>query len=242
MARTIHHRHQARCQHLSRIGDMRGGAVGLLVLKRPCSCGSGRAARGCCGLLSHVSQRDAAVAYLARQARHARDLIGPFSPAAMTTLRAEAATLPARCGVFTDSLLVAREPVGSDVRKVARALERSRSGQLGSRHVLAALESADSPMARVAVAKALITMREAGVIDEYLPAAAFLELATATSPIAEAALLAAGRSIAGLDLPTAEVPAVGGEDRRPVRAAGRARMLAGRAGPATRHGLADGRA
>ena len=39
------------------------------------------------------------------------------------------------------------------------------------------------------VAKALITMREAGVIDEYLPAAAFLELATETSPIAEAALL-----------------------------------------------------
>jgi len=180
--------------------------VGLLVLERPCSCGSGRRARNCCGLLRRVSQHDAARAYLARQARHARDLIGPFSPVAMTTLRAEAATLPARCDVFTNALLISREPVGSELRKVARALERSRSGHLGSRHVLAALEGADSPMARVAVAKALIVMREGGFIDEYLTAAALLELALVDSPITEAALLAAGRSIAGLDVPSIQTP------------------------------------
>ena len=217
--------------------------MGLLILKRPCSCGSGRDARNCCGLFRLVSQRDAASAYLSRQARHARDLIGPFSPAATTTLRAEAATLPARCEVFTDALLASREPVGSEVRKVALALERSRSGQLGSRHVLAALESADSPMARVAVAKALITMREAGYIDEYLAAAALLELAEVASPITEAALLAAGRSIAGLDLPLAE-PHAGanlGRVGRP-RATGRAPTLAGRAGSGHRQGLAGGRA
>jgi len=167
----------------------------------------------------------------------------------MTTMWAEAVTLPARCDLFTDTLLVSREPVGSEVRKLARALERSRSGQLGSRQVLAALESADSPMARVAVAKALVIMREAGHIDEYLAAAAFLELAAVASPITEAALLAAGRSVAGLDLPPAEAPApdrsgtaAGGGDWRREPGGGRTRTLAGRAVPAHRHGVAGGRA
>jgi hypothetical protein len=101
------------------------------------------------------------------------------------------------------------------------------------------------------VAKGLITMREGGYIDEYLAAAALLELGEVASPIAEAALLAAGRSIAGLDRPPAEPHAEphadphAGATLEPMgrpRATGRAPTLAGRAGTGNRQRLAGGRA
>jgi hypothetical protein len=168
-----------------------------VVRARPCRCGSGRPAPSCCGRFRRVSERTAATGYLARQARHARDVIGPFSTGALAALQAEAASLPSRCDLVTAALVAAREPVLSDIRHVARALEREatgrRVGALG-----AAVHRADTPMARVAVAKAFVSLREAGTVDEHLAAAALIEFSGARSPITEAALLQAASAMVGL--------------------------------------------
>ena len=164
---------------------------------RPCRCGSGRSASSCCGRFRRVSDSAAASGYLARQARQARDVVGPFSTAALATLQAEAASLPARCDLVTAALVAARKPVLADIRQVARAIEREatgrRTGALG-----AALRQADTPMARVAVAKAFVSLREAGMVDEHVVAAALIELTGPRSPIVEAALLQAGSALCGV--------------------------------------------
>jgi hypothetical protein len=186
--------------------------VGKLVRTRPCPCGSGRPARGCCGRFRRVSDRQAAVAFLARQARQARDLIGPFSPTGLMALQTEAASLPARCEQVTTALLVARDPVVPDIRRVARALVLD-DGRVG-----AAVRRADSPMARVAVAKGFVALRESGLVDEHLAAAAIIDLVSARSVVAEAALLHAGAAEAGIRMAPSPQPsrAAASPDRVPA--------------------------
>jgi len=180
--------------------------VGVLVRKRPCPCGSGRLARDCCGRFRRLSEMEMSVAFLGRQSRQARDLIGPFSPVALEALRAEAATLPAQCTAFTAALLAAPDPVPADVRKLARAVElAARGAPDADPRLRAALHRADSPVARVAVARALIALREGGLVDEHLAAAALVALPGGRSTLAEAALLQAGTSVAGVAGPTSEV-------------------------------------
>jgi hypothetical protein len=114
--------------------------------------------------------------------------VGPFSAVGLASLQAEAAELAHRCPQFTEALLGSREPVASDLRRVARALER---GPAFEPLVRRALQHADTPMARVAVARALLLVRESGLADEHVVAAAMLELAAGPSPVTEIALRAA---------------------------------------------------
>jgi hypothetical protein len=166
---------------------------------RPCSCGSGRPSHRCCGRFRRVGDRDAATAYLARQARPARDLIGPFSATGLAAIQAEAAAVAGSRPEFVDALLAARDPVATDVRRVGRAAaERSSEGR-----VAAAVRRADTPMARAALARAWLALREAGGVDEHLTAAAMLDLIAVRSGVVEAAVLQAGRSTAA---PTAALP------------------------------------
>ena len=168
--------------------------MGLLVRKRSCPCGSGRPRHGCCGWFRRVDVARVAAVYLTRQARLARDLVGPFSPAALTSLQAEAAELASRCPQFSRALLSSRDPVPSDVRRVARAIE---GGAGAGPSVRDALRRADTPLARVAVARALVTVREAGLADEHVVAAAVLELGSGPSPITETAVCAAAAELTG---------------------------------------------
>jgi hypothetical protein len=167
----------------------------MLVLKRPCPCGSGRTARDCCGRFRRLSPSQVADAYLHRQARQARDLVGPFAPTALAALQAEAATLPARCDLFADALLAT---VGSDVRRLSRDALHTPEADIDA-VALSALHrravQADTPVARVAIAKAIVALREAGSIDEHLAAAALVELSGARSPLTEAALVEAAISV-----------------------------------------------
>lgn len=172
--------------------------MGKLVHKRPCPCGTGRPARDCCGRFRRLSDAEIARSYLSRQARQARDLIGPFSPQALHALQTEAATLPARHDAFTDALLAAPDTVSGEVRRMARALQRrSEAGDEIAPPRLSATR-ADTPMARVAIAKALLALREEGVVDEHLVAAAVIELAGGPSPLAGAALVQAAGVVAGI--------------------------------------------
>lgn len=133
--------------------------------RRTCPCGSGRLARDCCGRFRRLSASEVALAYLGRQIRDARELLIPFSPTAVAALREEAATLPARCDLFTDALRAAPERVIRQVRG-----------------------HADTPVVRAAVARAVIALREAGTVDEHLAAAALIDLTQAHSAVCEAAM------------------------------------------------------
>ncbi len=166
--------------------------MGLAVVKRACSCGSGLPRRVCCGWF-RVDEGRAAATYLSRQVRPARDLVGPFSAVGLASLQAEAADLARRCPQFTEALLGSREPVASDLRRVARALER---GPAFEPLVRRALQGADTPMARVAIARALLLAKEAGLADEHVVAAGMLELAAGPSPITEIALRTAAAGLA----------------------------------------------
>jgi hypothetical protein len=130
----------------------------MLVRNRPCACGSGRLARDCCGRFRRLSSTEIAAAYLGRQARQAREVLGPFSASAVATLQAEAATLPDRCDVFEIAL--------------------------GAAHIH---RVDDTPAVRVALAKAVLALRESGTIDEHLAAAAILDLTGARSQLCDAA-------------------------------------------------------
>ena len=159
---------------------------------RACACGSGRRRSHCCGWFRRVDEGRAATAYLLRQARPARDLVGPFAPPALASLQAEAAALTTRCPQFAEALLTSRDPVASDVRRVARAFEQGPGAETALR---AALRRADTPMARVAIARALLVVREAGLADEHVVAAAMLELAGGPSLITELALRTAAAGL-----------------------------------------------
>jgi len=120
--------------------------------------------------------------------------VGPFSTAALVSLQAEAADLATQCPQFAEALLGSRDPVAADVRRVARAIEQGPAAEAALR---GALRRADTPMARVAVARALLVVREAGLADEHVVAAAMLELAAgpSPSPITELALHAAAAGL-----------------------------------------------
>lgn len=169
--------------------------MGKLLRSRPCSCGSGRPARSCCGRFRRVSERDAAIAHVRRQSRRGWETVSPFSSEAIAALQDEAAALPARSETFSAALSTGRDPVGSDVRRLGRALQRAGSPDHPAVH--AALRRADTPVARAAVAKAIAALRESGEVDEYLAGAALFDLSGYRSRITDAALLAAAATVSG---------------------------------------------
>lgn len=180
--------------------------MGVLVRRRSCPCGTGRPARDCCGRFRRLSDAEIARSYLSRQARAARDLIGPFSPAALVAIQAEAAALPARLPqIFDAALLSAHVSVANDVRRLARVIQRAEVAGAATSGVQAS--RADSPIARAAVAKAMVALREAGSVDEHVTAASLIELSGGYSALMEAALLQAARDLATAGLRADPAPA-----------------------------------
>jgi hypothetical protein len=162
--------------------------VRRLVRTRPCPCGSGRAARDCCGRFKRVRDVDVARAYLHRQARAARELLAPFSPGGLDGLRHELATLPSRYRLVADAL---RGPATPEVSRLAAAAAR-RAGDVDA-FVTAMVAHIDTPLARAALAKAVVAERAQADLDEHLAAAALVDLDNPRSELLLAATLAAVR-------------------------------------------------
>jgi len=158
--------------------------MGWLVHPRPCPCGSGRIARDCCGRFTRLSEADVARAYLHRQARPARDLVAPFSPGGFDGLRRELVGLP------EGQPTVAAALSGRAADEVARLVNAAarRDDESGRSLIRAVVGQADLPLARVALAKAVIALREDRAIDEHLAAAAILDLDGPKSELLAAAL------------------------------------------------------
>jgi hypothetical protein len=163
--------------------------MGWLVRPRPCPCGSGRLARDCCGRFARPSEADVGRAYLRRQARAARELLAPFSPAGFDGLRRELAGLP--WSEETIAAALSGRAAAEVSRLVGAAAKRDEqsSGAL----IRAVVGQAGLPIARVALAKAVIALRQEGALDEHLAAAAILDLDGPKSELLAAALLHAAR-------------------------------------------------
>ncbi|HWW53282.1 MAG TPA: SEC-C domain-containing protein, partial [Acidimicrobiales bacterium] len=125
--------------------------MGWLVRTRPCPCGSGRAARDCCGRFKRLSEPDAGRAYVHRQARSARELLAPFSPSGMDGLRRELSLLPGTQALVSGAL---GGRVAGEVSRLVEAAAR-RDEPAGDRLISSVVASVGLPMARVALAKAV---------------------------------------------------------------------------------------
>ena len=158
--------------------------MGWLVHPRPCPCGSGRVARDCCGRFTRLSEADVARAHLHRLARPARDLVAPFSPGGFDGLRRELAGLPGRQPKVAAAL---SGRAGDEVARLVNAAA-SRDEESGRSLIRAVVGQAQLPLARVALAKAIIALREDRTVDEHLAAAAILDLDGPKSELLAAAL------------------------------------------------------
>jgi hypothetical protein len=158
--------------------------MGWLVRPRPCPCGSGRVARDCCGRFRRLSEADVARAHVHRQARAARELLYPFSAGGMEGLRHELSSLPAAQDRVGSAL---QGRAATEVAKLVSAAAR-RDQPAGEALIGAVTARAGLQLARVALAKAVMALREDGEIDEHLTAAAIVDLDGPASVLLAAAV------------------------------------------------------
>lgn len=156
----------------------------MRLRNRPCGCGSGRTARECCGRFHRPSDTDAARAHLRRQARIARELLAPFPPSGLAGLRREVAGLAHVHRALSTATL--RCP---DTSKLVAACVRN--GRSPAELLRRALSRSDLALPRVALAKAVMALREEGAVDDYLAAAALVDLDAASSELLAASIAVA---------------------------------------------------
>jgi hypothetical protein len=111
-------------------------------------------------------------AHLHRQARAARDLLAPFSPSGIEGLRREVSELPRRHAELPAGLWSSPAP---EVARLLSAATRRRGHEVSS-FLTSVLTYADLPLARVAVARGVLALREREAIDEHIAAAALVDL------------------------------------------------------------------
>jgi len=159
-----------------------------------CTCGSGRLARDCCGRFHRISDEDAARAHVRRHAQVVRDLLTPFSAAGLEGLRREMLALPQTHGELSAAVTDAPD----SARLIAAAGQRP---AYISASVGAALVRTDLALARVALTKAIVRLREAGTIDDYVAAAALVDLDSSPSGLLTTAVEQAAMSAGRRDAP-----------------------------------------
>jgi SEC-C motif len=156
---------------------------------QPCPCGSGVKAKRCCGLRRGPSESDLARAFLVEQRRASspalREAINDVDD--LVELYKAVAELPG-----LDLSCQLRLP-----RLLTPELERLRSaiadddGDEFELALPAALAQVDRPLVRADLARAVLTLRDAGRISEKVAAAALLDLDSDADALVREALIAA---------------------------------------------------
>lgn len=160
----------------------------------PCPCGSGRKAKRCCGVPSGPGEESLGRAYLAEQARAALPTLLRMSELETKRLLRELADLPA-----LDLSLVVRLPdlLTPELGRLLDAV--AGDGELAVDDALdEALAEVDTIRARVALARAVIGLRDAGRIEARLAAIALVDLERTQmvlgASLLEAAAIATGQA------------------------------------------------
>ena len=141
----------------------------------PCSCGSGRKAKRCCGIRRGPSESDLARAWLDVEARtHARALIR-LEEDDLEDVLDEVVDLP--CRDMSMQLPLPRL-LPPELESLRAAVAAEDLDDLAAT-LPPAVARVDSPSARQALARAVLACRDAGRVDAVVASAAVVELATA---------------------------------------------------------------
>lgn len=137
-----------------------------------CGCGSGRKAKRCCGVRRGPSEADLARAFLAGQVGPAARMLRGCSDDELLDLQAEMLELPT---VDTSLQLPLPRLLTPDVERLLVAIEEGDLDDIDDA-LPAVLARVDTPVARAALARNVLALREHGRIDPRVAAAALIEL------------------------------------------------------------------
>lgn len=149
----------------------------------PCSCGSGRKAKRCCGIERGPSEESQAQAFLAHSSEAAAAQLRGRSDRELLDLFEELWELPCIDLSLQIELPKLLSPV---LHRLCEAVEEDDPDLLD-----AATRSIDGPIERARLARAVLSLAEAGTIDGKLAAAALLDLGSGSRHLMHAALLEA---------------------------------------------------
>lgn len=159
----------------------------------PCPCGSGRKAKRCCGVPRGLAENELARAFVAVEAHAAAPLLAGLYADELEVLWEQMLELPARDlslhfplpKLVTPRLQRLIEPIQDDDSDEAEE----------SLHD--ALEGLDTPVARAVLARAVISLGDAGLLGPRLAAVAILDLASRSQALVRASLVEAAAVAAG---------------------------------------------
>ena len=137
-----------------------------------CTCGSGRKAKRCCGVPRGPSEADLARAFLAGQARSAARVLRRCADDEWDELEAEMMELPT---IDTSLQLPLPRLLTPDVDRLLRAIEDDDLDEIDDA-LVPVLGRMDTPLARAALARAVVAQRDLGRIDPEVAAVALIEL------------------------------------------------------------------
>jgi hypothetical protein len=152
---------------------------------QPCSCGSGRKAKRCCGVERGPSPESLARAFLSHAARDRAKLVSSLSDDEFEALLDDLWGLPC-----ADLSLQVQLPklLSHELSRLAEAVAQDDPDPW---LLEAATEKIDTALERERLARAVIAKADVAAIDRRLAAAALLDLASGSSIFLAAALLEA---------------------------------------------------
>jgi len=152
-----------------------------------CRCGSGRKTKRCCGIERGPSEESLARAYLGQAGRSAVLDLGAIPDGEFATLCDELRDLPGRELSLQLELPKLASPT---LDRLMDAIERD-DPDAGEAPFRALLDKLDTPLERARLARAVVTLRDAGGLDRTLAAAALVDLASGSRELVAASLLEA---------------------------------------------------
>ncbi len=168
-------------------GARHDSLVAKLGRNEPCSCGSGRKAKRCCGVERGPGEESLARAFLSHAAREAAQELRHLPDAEFDDLLDELPELPALDlslqvelpKLFSPALDRFCDAFGEDDPEAAQ----EPFGEL--------LRAVDSPLERARLARAVSALRARGRLDAKLAAVALIDLASASRALIGASLIQA---------------------------------------------------
>ena len=152
---------------------------------QPCRCGSGTKAKRCCGVPRGPAEAELARAFLATQARQAARRLLCLPTAELHDLFDEMVDLPAR---HLSLQLALPRLLTPELEALRRAVDDDDLDAVDE-HLDAALARLDTPLIRAGLARAVLDLAGAGVIEGGVADTAIVDLDSRPSTLTRASLL-----------------------------------------------------
>jgi len=150
-----------------------------------CGCGSGLKVKRCCGVARGPSEQSLARAFLRRAAREAAGAAGALSEREFALLLSELVELPC-----LDLSLQVQLPklLSPALGRLCEAIAED-DELVGEAVIEEVLDALDTPLERARLARAVITLREAGRCGRRLAAVALIDLASGSRRLLGASVI-----------------------------------------------------